>query len=296
LPGAGPGAGAGDGAEALPRLIATRSTLQAKARRKPGLRYSGSKSPVLEAMNKPLRLGALCLAFALPLAASAQSFRGKPFLAVQGHAETRVKPDIFPIDVTISDTSMDAGKSQVLVEDLSKSVLDSAQKLRLADADIEVGNLSVSPQSEWDDDHEKETFLGNEYERRLRLRFHDLQSLRTFISTLPEGKNVQLQTRPFEFSGARELQRKLRRQAIEDAQRGAADMAGAVGKRLVELHNISDRAQSTNYSASGYSNLDSIAAVALLAPGSVRRRADIVLREGEIQVSADAFLVYVIGD
>jgi uncharacterized protein YggE len=185
------------------------------------------------------------------------------------------------------------------VEDLAKSVLDSAQELHLADTDIEVGNLSVSPQTEWDEKAEKQNFLGNEYERKLRFRFHDLEALRTFISALPEGRNLHLETDDFEYSKQRELKRKLRREAIEDAKRGAADMADAVGKRLVELHNVSDRAQSTTYSASGYSSdssLDTVTVVGSGAPAPTRRRADIVLREGEIEVSADAFLVYVIGD
>jgi uncharacterized protein YggE len=193
---------------------------------------------------------------------------------------------------------MNSAKSQELVESLSKVVLDNAQKLKLADVDIEVGNLSISPQTEWDDKDDKEVFLGNEYERRLRMRFHDLESLRSFISALPEGRNLHLQTKTFEFSGALELQRKLRRQAIEDAKRGAADMADAVGKRLIELHNVSDRAQSTVYSASGYgrADLDTVTVVGAATAESSRRRAELVLREGEIEVSADAFLVFVIGD
>lgn len=240
----------------------------------------------------------LAMALAVPLAAQAQSLDGKPFLSVQGHAETRVRPDIFPVDVTITDTSTDSARSETLVEGLSKSVLESAQKLGLDDADIEVGNISISPQTEWDEKDDKETFLGNEYERKLRFRFHDLQSLRSFISALPESRNLHLATRPFELSRKLELQRKLRREAIEDAKRGAADMADAVGKRLLELHNVSDRAQSASYSASGYSrgDLDMVTVEGARASATTKRRSEIVLREGEILVSADAFLVYLIGD
>jgi uncharacterized protein YggE len=246
----------------------------------------------------PSRKLLFVLALALPLPGLAQTFAGKPFLSVQGHAETRVRPDLFPIDVTISDTSTNSARSEKLVEELARSVLGSAQKLGLTDADIEVGNLSISPQTEWDDKAEKENFLGNEYERKLRFRFHDLEALRSFISGLPESRNLHLATRTFEYSKKLELQRKLRREAIDDARRGAADMADAVGKRLLELHNVSDRAPSTSYSASGYSrdgSLDTVT-VAGSAATPTRRRAEIVLREGEIEVSADAFLVYVIGD
>jgi len=249
-----------------------------------------------------LRSVAFALVLMLALPAGAQTFAGKPFLSVQGHASARVKPDIFPIELTIVDLGMNPAKSQKLVEDLSRVALDAAQKQGLADADIEVGNISISPQSEWNEKTEEDDFKGNEYERSLTFRFHDLDALRSFIAAIPESRNVHLETRKFEYSGEQELQRSLRRKAIEDAKRGAADMADAVGKKLLELFNVSDRAQSTVYSASGYAStgLETVTVagsrVALLAPGTTRRTADIVLREGEIEVSADAYLVYVIGD
>jgi uncharacterized protein YggE len=245
---------------------------------------------------------AVGLALSLPV--NAQTFAGRPFLSVKGHAKARVKPDLFPIELTIVELGMDPGRSQRTVEDLSRVALEAAQKQGLPDVDIEVGNLSISPQTEWNDKTEEDVFQGNEYERKLRFRFHDLDKLRAFIEAIPESRNVHLRTLEFEFSGQQELERSLRRKAIEDARRGAGDMADAVGKRLVELFNVSDRAQNTVYSASGYQSpsfgLESVtvagSSAALLAPGTVKRNSQIVLREGEIEVSADAFLVYVIGD
>ena len=67
-------------------------------------------------------------------------------------------------------------------------------------------------------------------------------------------------------------------------------MAKAVGKRLLELHNVSDRSQGVSYSSDSY-----YSSVALLAPGTTRS-ASIVLREGTIKLKADAYLVYLIGD
>ena len=241
------------------------------------------------------RLFALLFAILLPCCVFAQSMGGKPFLSVQGHAETTVKPDIFPLEVTLSDTGLDGAKSQKVVEDLAQLVLREASRLKLADVDIEIGNLSVSPETKWDDKQEQDIFLGNEYRREITLRFHDLGALRGFIGAMPDSRNVRLATQTFEFSGKAELQRKLRREAIDDARRGAEEMASAVGKRLVELQNVSDRPQSTVYSASGYDS-EGLQRVTVVGSGTRRRSSDIILREGEIKVSADAFLVYVIGD
>ncbi len=229
----------------------------------------------------------------LATSVNAQSMAGKPFLSVQGHAETRIKPDIFPLEVTIAETSMDPAKSQALVEDLARKALAAAAKQRVEDRDIEIGNLSISPETEYDDDTDTTKFLGNTYERKITVRFRSLDSLRAFLGDLPASKHVKFATETFEYSKQAELKRQLRREAIEDARRGAEDMAAAVGKRLVELQNVSDRAQSTVYSASGFNagSLDTVRVV-----GGYIRSADIVLREGEIKVSAEAYLIYVIGD
>jgi uncharacterized protein len=237
---------------------------------------------------------------ALAPVAQAQTFDSHPFLSVQGHAEAKVKPDIFPVTVTLEETGSDAAKAQGLIEDLAAKTLAAAEAQGAKDADIDVGNLSVSPETKWDDKGEREVFLGNTYEREIEVRFQSLDAVRGFIAALPDMKQLKIQTGEFKYSGSRELQRKLRREAIADARAAADDMAAAVGKRLGALFNVSDRAQSTIYSNMGYAGgraplARSAEAIALLAPGAARS-AGIVLKEGEITVSADAYLVYLIAD
>jgi len=245
------------------------------------------------------RFAVLLLAvLVVPAVASAQNFAGKPFLSVQGHAETKVKPDLFPLTVTLKETSMDPAKAQELVEGLAAKVLDSAKQLQVADTDMEVGNLDISPELDYDEDSEKEIFKGNTYERAIRIQFHSLATLKQFLEAMPLSRNLQLGTGTFQYSGAAELKRKLRRDAIADARKGAQDMAAAVDKRLLDLFNVSDRAQSTVYAASGYSydgyggSLEGVTVVGATAI----KGPTIVLREGEITISADAYLVYLIGD
>ena len=246
-------------------------------------------------MRRIILLGLLAIAPAL----HAQTFTTRPFLSVQGHAEVTVKPDIFPVKVTLKETGTNPAKSQGLVEDLAAKVLAAAQAQGAGDRDIDVGNLSVSPETKWDDKTETDIFLGNAYERDIEVRFKPLDSVRGFIAALPDMKQLRIATGQFQYSGRRELERKLRREAIADARAAANEMADAVGKRLVELFNVSDRAQSTIYSNLGYSGSGSpiprsTDSVALLAPAV--RSGNIVLKEGEISVSADAYLVYIIGD
>jgi uncharacterized protein YggE len=181
------------------------------------------------------------------------------------------------------------------VESLAARVLEAAKAQGGQDKDIDVGKLSVSPETKWKDDDETEVFLGNTYEREIEVRFRDLEALRRFIAALPDQKQVRIETGEFEYSDRRALQRKLRREAIADAKAAAEEMADAVGKRLVELFNVSDRSQSTIYSNQGFAGggLDS---VTVYGSSVQRRTSEIVLKEGEITISADAYLVYIIGD
>jgi uncharacterized protein YggE len=242
---------------------------------------------------KLIRAVTICLAL-LPAWAGAQNFQGKPFLAVQGHAEAKFKPDIFPLQVSISDTGTDAAKSQSLVEGLAKTVLAQTGKLKIPDADMEVGNLSISPDTDWDTETKTQIFKGNEYSRQIRVRFRSLDDLRAFIAAMPASPALRLETDSFEYSKAAEVKRKLRREAIEDGRKAGEEMASAVGKRLLDLFNVSDTAQSVVRSSSGYSGEGTTLDTVTVMGSAIN--ADIVLREGEITISADAYLVYLIGN
>ncbi len=229
--------------------------------------------------------------------ANAQNLNGKPFIAVQGSAEIELVPDVFPVKVTLSETTLDAAKAQENVEGLANKVVALAADMKVADADLTVGNLSVGTETKYDDKKETDVFVGNTYEREIRVRFHSLSDLKQFIGALPTGRSVQIETLPFTYAKEAEAKTRLLEAAIRDAKQRAEMMAKSVGKRLLELHNVSDRSQGVSYSYMGYNNLDSVVVqgTAMLAPGTVRS-ANIVLREGTIKLRTDAYLVYLIGD
>lgn len=225
-----------------------------------------------------------------------QTFAAKPFLSVQGHAETKVKPDIFPITVTLEETGMDAGAAQALIEGLAGQVVAAAKSLNAADGDMQVGNVGVTAKTKYDEKDDKEVFLGNTYSREIQVRFHALDALRKFIAAVPAVKQVRLETDDFEYSKDAEVKRRLRREAIDDARKGAQDMAAAVGKKLLDLFNVSDRAQSTIYAASGYNSASASLGSVSVMGSPISRTSEIVLKDGEVTIKSDAFLVYLIGD
>ena len=147
----------------------------------------------------------------------AQSIGGSPFIAVHGKAKAEVVPDVFPLEITLKDTSLDAARSQALIEGHAQSILRAVKQMKLPDADVTVSNLSISPEYRYDREAEKQVFVGNVYQRRIKLRFHKLPDLAKMIEALPDAKEVQINTGEFETSRADDVRRSLMAKAVEDA-------------------------------------------------------------------------------
>ncbi len=229
-------------------------------------------------------------------AASAQGISGVPFIAAQGQARAEVIPDIFPLKVTLTETSMDSAATQKKIESLAATIIATATSMDVAEADITVGNLTIGVEERYDDKTEEEVFVGNSYERVIRLKFHDLQSLKAFVDRLPTGKAVRAATGEFLYSKADEERKKLLQEAMTDARNTADQIAVGVGKRIVGVHTVSDQPMSASYFRSNGPSSTGLAGVALLAPGTVRGQSEIVLKKGVISLERSIYIIYLLGD
>jgi uncharacterized protein YggE len=233
------------------------------------------------------------LALCLP-AARAQSIGGSPFIAVHGKARTEVVPDIFPLSITLKDTNVDGAATQALIERYARQIMDLTQTMAMADRDVDISNLSVSPEYRYDDENDKQVFLGNTYERQIGLRFHSLADLRKAIDAMPKAEQVRLDTGAFESSWADELRRELLSKAVENARATADVMAESVGRRVGQVHNISNQGFNVRYVSSGEAmELDSIVVTGtrLNAPSP-----PVAMREGTIRLDQDVYIIYTLVD
>ena len=224
----------------------------------------------------------------------AQVVGGRPFVAVHGEAKQEVVPDVFPVELTLKETSMDAAATQGKIESLAGQVLAIAEKMQVDADEVEVSNLDISPEYEWDDEADKQVFQGNTYERSIKVKFRSLRKLNEFISGLPKSNALRIQTKRFETSHADELRRGLLASAISNARKTAEAMAPGVGRKLGEVQNISNRGLNLQYSES----LDTVAvtgsaatsAAAVAAPPPPPPPA--ILREGKIELDQDVYIIY----
>ena len=243
------------------------------------------------AMKRIIVLAALLLT---GFVAHAQSIGGQPFIAVHGKAKAEVVPDVFPLTITLKDTSEDAAATQAQIETHAQKVIDLTKAMKMADRDVEIANLSVSPEYRWDDEEDKQIFLGNTYERTIKLRFHVLSDLQKAIDTLPRSKQVQLDTGGFQSSKQDEIRRELIAQAVQDARKTADIMASSVGRRVGAVHNISNQGFNVRYvTSSDAMSLDSITVTGsrMAAPAP-----PVALREGVIELDQNVYIIYTLVD
>ncbi len=231
----------------------------------------------------------VAMLFAFAGAANAQAISGMPYLAVHGQASQEVTPDFFPLELTLTETSADAAGTQIKIEKLAKDVLSIADTMKVEEADLTVSNLSISPEYKYDDDTDKQIFLGNTYEREIKVRFHSLERLREFIAALPSNKALRIDTGAFGTSRSEELKRGLLQKSIANARATAESLAAGVGRKLGPVHTISNQGFNMRYSESA-TTLDTVTVtgsnVALLAPGVA------ALREGRITLDQSVYIIY----
>lgn len=181
-----------------------------------------------------------------------------------------------------------------MIEGYAKQVIDLSQAMSMPERDVEISNLHVSPEYRYNDKDDTEVFLGNTYQRKIKLRFHALADLQKMIASLPQAKQVRLNTGSFATSNADELRRQLLAQAVDDARKTAEIMAKSVGKRIGTVHNISNQGFNVRYVTSE----DSMTLDRVVVTGS-RANAPappVVLREGTIQLDQNVYIIYTLVD
>lgn len=236
--------------------------------------------------SKIVALLSLCLSGT----AYAQAISGPPYIAVHGEARMEVVPDTFPLSLKIEETSKDTAKTQKAIEAIAKQIVDLTVLQGLADKDVTVGNLSISPDMDYDEDLKQQVFLGNSYEREIKIRFHSLDALRQFLGKLPPAKQLQIDTDAFAYSKADVAKKSLLAEAIRDARSMADEMAKGIGKRISGVHTISNQSFNIRY-ADSYG----VEGVTVMGSGALDV-ASIVLKEGTITLDQDVYIIFTISD
>jgi uncharacterized protein YggE len=227
---------------------------------------------------------------ALSQVALAQGIEGSPYIAVHGRAQMEVVPDIFPLEITLAETSTNTAVTQERIETIARRIVDLAQAQNIPDEDVIVGNLSINPSTKYDEKAEREIFIGNEYERSIEIRFRKLDEFRQFLSQIPDAKQLRLNTGNFGYSKSDAAGKMLTADAIADARATADELAKGINKRIVGAHTISNQPFNVRYSDSTTLDSVTVRGSRSVAPGAI------ALKVGKIKLDQDVYVIYQLAD
>lgn len=190
-----------------------------------------------QAMRK-LLLSLLVLLMPVLAAAQINTLPSAPHLLVKGHAEVRVVPDRFTIDLTVDVTNLSPKIARKKVEAHMRQLfaaLDAADALA---GQTHASSLSIQPETDYRDS--KTVFVGTAVSRHVSATFDSLDKLRAFIAHVPASKEVRISSTGVYRSDIDTIRLQLREAAIKNSKQAAKKIAAAYGLKLEGVYSVSE--------------------------------------------------------
>lgn len=243
----------------------------------------------------------------LPLFAAAQvnTLPSAPHLIVKGHAETRVMPDRFTIQLNVDVTNLSPAIAREQVEVHMRQLLQALQKDGAMPHQTHASTLSIQPASDYENG--KSVFKGTDVSRSINATFDSLDKLRAFIAAVPADKAVQIGSVQTSRSDIAAVSLRLRHAAIENSKQAAEKIAAAYGVKIIGIYAVSEVAPDFAYGiqAGSWSGPAGVAEESVMstpaAPAAPPPPADVApalspsLRVGTQTVAENIYAVYLIG-
>lgn len=179
------------------------------------------------------------------LSAQVNALPSQPHLLVKGQAERTVMPDRFTLDFLVQATMPSPGDARAQVERNVATVLALFKANRALTDSIHASTLSISPEHAFEEG--KQVFKGTKVVRRVRATFVRLEDVRTVLSGVESGPELQITGIRSGYAGAAGLRAELKREAAQQSRRSAEGLASAYGTRITGLYTVSDVAPSFAY-------------------------------------------------
>lgn len=239
---------------------------------------------------KTLALALLASSMALtPLAASADGLPDQPYIAVSGHSELQVAPDMAYVSLTLEKTGLDAKAAREDVEARAAKVIALARKLGIADKDIDAPSVRVYPEYTWvtssiSGSKGQRKLTGQHVTRAITLTLRDLGHYGELVDGLFDAGVTDLGDVVMDRSDRTALEQKARGLAVADARDRAAGLAQSAGVNLGAVYSITEQ-------GGGYvpRPMNMVREAAMSAAPATPEYLD-----GKLQISADVSVLYLI--
>lgn len=206
---------------------------------------------------------------------------GRDTITVVGEGKISAEPTLALVNLGLLSEGRDVPSTQ---EDNAKKVnaiITALKGLGIAEADMQTSNYSINPRYEYLDG--RQNIIGYSVSQNLAVKVRNLSQVGAVVSKAGELGSNQVNGITFTIDEPSAVEQVARKEAIQDAEKKARELANALGVKLVRVVGFSESTPGSPIPPIFYGRADSAQAVSNIAPE---------IQPGELDVKANVSVTY----
>lgn len=176
--------------------------------------------------------------------AKEKSSHNESTITVSGTAEVLATPDIATFSFTVSEVAETPEEAQKVISEKVSIILDGLDSLEIDEKDIKTNSYTISPRYEWVNETTRPSYFVPEGKRivtgytvsqSVEVKLRDIDMASEALTLFAEQGVNNLYGPQFEIDEPEELQAEARKEAIDDAQQKAEELASDLGVTLGDI-------------------------------------------------------------
>ena len=175
-----------------------------------------------------------------PFTSNAEVESSNPTLSVTGFGESKAKPDVATLNLSVTTKGKTAGEAGASNSASTQKLIDALLRAGIAEKDIQTSNISITPlykqsQPSGDDDFK---IVGYQAINELQAKIRKIGDVGRIIDIVVFTGNYTIQGVSFGLEKDDDFQAEALRKAVSDARRQADIVANAAGKSITGVKSI----------------------------------------------------------
>ncbi len=226
--------------------------------------------------------------------AIANPLPSKPHIYVEGSAEIEVIPDIMTLSLGLTAENMDVGVAKADVDQRSVHLINTLKAMDIEARDIATTALQVTPVYDYVEG--KQVPRGSRVYRQVEITLRNLERYGALLQALMDAKISNTVDTRLSVSDEKVVSDQALIKALDDARSRAAALVESQGKRLGDVHSISEfelRREETYFLVPNR-QVYGEAAPSLAMSADMRMKGSEPFEPGVIRAKAKVYVVYLI--
>jgi uncharacterized protein YggE len=191
---------------------------------------------------------------------------------VSGQGEVSAAPDIATIRLGIEAEAESVSDAQAQATGAMNNVLDTLKSNGIADKDIQVQQFSINKVTKWDRIEEEEEVTGYRVTHMVTVKIRDIDKAGDIIDDVAEagGDLTRIDSINFSIEDPTDYYEEARKEAVEDAEAKAKQLASLAGVSLGKATYISESSYYSPYtSRASYDMVEEAVGGTTISPGEL---------------------------